>query len=92
MWSRAGAAEDEVLEALTQPSPSHIAIVEPSQEKYLAQVRTELAVARRHLRGVLDRYWEPDWRRTHKGGGVYPEDHLWRAAQAVEELARACSG
>lgn len=90
VWSGADGTDEEVLTALAQPSPSHPGIVEPSDPEYLTQVRIELTVARRHLGEVVDRYWDPGWRGAHKGGGVYPEDHLWRAARAVEELARAC--
>lgn len=54
-----------------------------------AQLATELADSRRHLATVLDRYHDRDWRREHTGFGIYPEDHLWRAAQAVRELTDA---
>jgi hypothetical protein len=32
-----------------------------------------------------------DWRRDHKGHDESPEDHLWRAAQAVGEMEQALS-
>ncbi|MBW3605779.1 MAG: hypothetical protein KY460_12905, partial [Actinobacteria bacterium] len=51
--------------------------------------RGELAQCRRHLATVLDNYHDRDWRRDHTGVGVYPEDHLRRAAQAVRELTDA---
>jgi broad specificity phosphatase PhoE len=52
-------------------------------------LRAELAVSREHLRSVLEGYWDRDWRRRHKGYGESPEDHLWRAATAVEEMRDA---
>ncbi len=34
-------------------------------------------------------YWDGDWRRKHKGDNESPEDHLWRAATAVEDMLQA---
>jgi len=48
-----------------------------------------LPVSRRHLRAVVDRYWDRDWRREHKGYDESPEGHLWRAAAAVAEIQDA---
>ncbi len=49
----------------------------------------ELAVSRRHLRTVLDSYWDHDWRRHQTGDDDSPEDHLWRAASAVADISDA---
>ncbi|MBA3267333.1 MAG: hypothetical protein H0T70_03610 [Acidimicrobiia bacterium] len=49
------------------------------------QFQMEMAVSRRHLDDVLDRFWDPDWRSQHRDPGP-AEDHLWRAAQGVREL------
>jgi hypothetical protein len=38
---------------------------------------------------VLDQYYDQDWRRQHRGFGVYPEDHLWRAGQGLREIEDA---
>jgi hypothetical protein len=64
-----------------------LAVVEPSGDELVDQLDRELAASRRHLRAVLDRYWEQDWRREHRGYDGSPEDHLWRAASAVSEIA-----
>jgi hypothetical protein len=48
--------------------------------------------SRAHLRYVVDRYWDRDWRSNHKGFGTYPEDHLWRAATAVVDLHEVADG
>lgn len=53
------------------------------------QLHAELPVSRRHLRAVVDRYWDRDWRREHKGYDESPEGHLWRAAAAVAEIQDA---
>ncbi|MGH3801725.1 MAG: DUF7711 family protein [Pseudonocardiaceae bacterium] len=64
-------------------------VVEPPPEGWRAQLCEERAVARRHLAAVLDRYHDRGWRRKHQGFGVYPEDHLWRAAQGRREVEDA---
>ncbi len=65
----------------------HLAVVEPSVDELYHQLREEHALSRRHLRTVLDSYWDHDWRRHHKGDDESPEDHLWRAASAVTDLS-----
>ena len=45
--------------------------------------------SRQYLRAALDRYWDRDWRREHSRNGETPEDHLWRAATAVEDIRKA---
>jgi hypothetical protein len=61
----------------------------PDDATMAAQLAAELAQCRQHLATMLDSYHDRDWRRAHKGYGVYPEDHLWRAAQTVRELTDA---
>ena len=34
-------------------------------------------------------YSEREWRREHKGLGIYPEDHLWRASHGYLYLLAA---
>jgi hypothetical protein len=46
-------------------------------------------VSRRHLRAMLNDYWDRDWRRDHKGFEESPQDHLWRAATAVTDILDA---
>lgn len=53
------------------------------------QLRAEVAVSQRHLRTMLDRYWDRDWRREHQRYDQSAEDHLWRAATAVSEMLDA---
>jgi hypothetical protein len=53
------------------------------------QLVVELPVSRRHLRTVVERYWDGGWRREHEGYDESPEDHLWRAAAAVSEMQDA---
>jgi hypothetical protein len=53
------------------------------------QLQAELPVSRAHLRSMIERYRDRDWRREHKGYDESPEDRLWRAAAAVSEMQDA---
>lgn len=88
-WSADQGTNTDVLEALRQRRLEALPVVEPTTGDLVEQLSEELAASRHHLRQVLDRYWEPDWRRDHKGYEDAPEDHLWRAAQAVSEIEDA---
>jgi hypothetical protein len=63
--------------------------VEPTASELIGQLRAELPVSRAHLRTVVERYWDRDWRRENKGYDESPENHLWRAAAAVSEMQDA---
>lgn len=56
--------------------------------------RTEMDLERalEQLRETRDRYRDRDWRTEHRGGGRYPEHHLWEAADGYLELLDALSG
>ncbi|HEY8527335.1 MAG TPA: hypothetical protein VIL48_20370 [Acidimicrobiales bacterium] len=88
-WSAADGLDDPVVEALRTGDVAGLPVVEPEPGELAAQLRKELDVSRRHLDATLDSYWDGDWRREHKGFAVGPEDHLWRAAQAVREISDA---
>lgn len=86
-WSDQDGRDDGALDALRERS--NLPVVEPSPEDWRTQLGEERAVACRHLAAVLDHYHDRDWRRKHQGFGVYPEDHLWRAAQGLREIEDA---
>lgn len=88
-WSASAGVDEAVLEGLRSRRLDGLAVLEPSAEQLQVQLREELAVAQRHLRVVLDNYWDNGWRRRHKGADESPEDHLWRAATAVSEMLDA---
>jgi hypothetical protein len=88
-WSADAGTDEAAIEAMRSRQLDRLVVVEPSADELEKQLRDEFAVSRRHLRAILDGYWEPDWRRKHKGYGEYPEDHLWRAARAVMEMQDA---
>ncbi len=60
------------------------AIVAPSGDELREQLSEERAASNAHLRQIVDRYCEPEWRRRHRG--EEREDHLWRAAAALIEI------
>jgi len=86
-WDGTAGLDGEVIEALQAGKP--VAGVEPPADEYLRQMGVEVTQCRAHLDMVLDRFWEPGWRRKHRAAGIYPEDHLWRAAQAVRDIEAA---
>lgn len=90
VWSRADGAYEGVLSFVAQRRFDELSYAGPSsRDQFLEQLRTERRVAREHLDEVLDRYHERDWQRSHRSGGMYPEDHLWWAAEAFRELDEA---
>jgi len=88
-WTASEGLDADVIEALRSRRLDRVAVVEPSPQELVERIREELAVSRRHLRAVLDGYWDRDWRQEHKGYDESPEDHLWRAATAVEDMNEA---
>lgn len=88
-WTASGSVDTDVIEALRSRRLDRLAVVEPSAHELVPQLREEVAVSRRHLRAVLDSYWDRSWRHEHEGYDDSPEDHLWRAATAVEDMLEA---
>ena len=86
-WDVTTGLDQHTVEALESGDP--VPAVEPTPDEYARQMTKELTRCRAHLDAVLDSFWEPAWRKAHRGGGIYPEDHLWRAAQAVRDLEAA---
>ncbi len=91
-WAAGDRTDDAAIEALRDRRLDRLTIVEPNSDEWTAQLTTELAASRRHLRDVLDQHEDRDWRRSHTGFDESPEDHLWRAAQAVTDLLDALDG
>jgi len=85
-WSATGGVEHDVIDALRTGRLA--TVVEPEQDALRDQPGVEHAVARAHLRAILDRYWDQDWRRAN-WHDTSPEDQLWRAAIAVTEIEAA---
>jgi hypothetical protein len=88
-WAANEGLDDEVISALRDRRLDRLPVLEPTDAELRKQLQEELQVSRRHLRVMLDKYWDRDWRSEHKGYDMSPEDHLWRAAQAVTEITDA---
>lgn len=88
-WSAKDGIDHDVMEAIRGGRLDELTVVEPTPAELVEQLRAELDVSRRHLRLVLDGYWEGHWRSEHRGSDGTPEDHLWRAAQGVREIEDA---
>jgi hypothetical protein len=89
-WSMEGGADESTLDALADRRLDHLERSVPSEEEtFVAQLRIERNAARKHLESVVDSYHDRDWRKSHKGFGVYPEDHLWWATKGLLDLDNA---
>ncbi len=88
-WDHNDGTDHDVLEALRQRAP--LPIVCPTLAEYQAQMLSESNVARARLDQMLDDYWIGNWRKEHRGAGIFPENHLWAAAQALRDTEIALS-
>ena len=87
-WSLDG-PDDAVLEAIGQRQLGDLRRLVPTPAEELEQLEEELSASLVHLRKVADSYWDHEWRRDHRGLGVYPEHHLWRATKGYLDLRDA---
>jgi hypothetical protein len=87
-WSLDGPDED-VLRAIAQQRLDALDRLVPTAEEELEQLEEELSAGLSHLRKVTEAYWDREWRRDHRGLGLYPEHHLWRAARGYFDLLAA---
>jgi hypothetical protein len=85
-WTARDGLDTDVIEALRARQFDRLTVADPSEGELAAQLGEELTVSRLHLRALLDSYWDRDWRREHTHYDESPEDHLWRAALAVEDM------
>lgn len=88
-WSASTGLDDQIIEALRTRTLDHLDTSEPTSGELVEQLRLELTISRRHLRDLLEHYWDHRWRGQHSGYDESPEDHLWRAAAAVTEIQDA---
>jgi hypothetical protein len=64
-----------------------VTIEEPAgTDELRGELLIERGVGRRHLATVTESLHDKDWRRAHRGAGVYPEDHLWWATAGFLDL------
>lgn len=87
-WSLDG-PDESVLRALSERRHADLSRVVASPTELREQFAAELATAVDGLRAAHAGYWERDWRREHRGGGRYPENHLWEAVDGYLDLLDA---
>ena len=87
-WSLDG-PDERALEAIAQRQLGDLHRLVPTPAEELEQLEAELSASLTHLRTVTESYWDLEWRRDHRGLGIYPEHHLWRAAQGYLDLRTA---
>jgi hypothetical protein len=87
IWSQNDGPDEVTLGHLTERRVSDVEYQEPSDaQEYRSHLETEWETSRLHLDHVVGSYHDREWRRDHKGFGVYPEDHLWWATRGWLEL------
>jgi hypothetical protein len=89
IWSAADGADGEALDALSNGQADALRLPAPEADVEAEQLATELEASLAHLKRVRDDWDDREWRRNHKGFGVYPEDHLWRAVHGYLDLLEA---
>lgn len=80
----------EALDALAERRAGAFRLPEVLPAEQSQQTDREIARSAAHLRAVRDAYWaDSTWRRAHRGGGRYPEHHLWEAVDGYLDLLDA---
>jgi hypothetical protein len=88
IWSVDG-PDVNALDALERGDAAPLRLPEPTTAEAREQLVAELEASLTHLRKVEAGYWDRDWRRDHRGSGVYPENHLWEAVHGYLDLLTA---
>jgi hypothetical protein len=89
IWSADDGVDQQALQALSSGSCESLRLPALPPRAADEQLATDLATSLAHLRAVEASYWEQDWRRQHRGGGVYPESYLWDAVHGYLDLLAA---
>ncbi len=88
IWSLDG-PDTAALDALEHRDAEAFRIPAPSAAEASRQFADELAASLAHLRRVEAGYWDRNWRNSHRGSGIYPENHLWDAVHGYLDLLEA---
>ncbi|KUL29194.1 DUF7711 family protein [Actinoplanes awajinensis] len=91
IWSREDGPDAVALDALRRGEAEELRPAAPGAAELREQLTAELATSLAHLRRVEGSYWEREWRRDNRGGGTYPENHLWDATHGYLDLLDAIS-
>jgi hypothetical protein len=87
-WSLDG-IDVPVLDALRDRRFADLPRLTATPAELRRRTETDLDRALGQLRVVRELYWDRDWRDEHRGGGRYPEHHLWEAADGYLDLLDA---
>lgn len=90
-WSLDG-PDEAVLEALYDRRFADLSRATASPADLRQRIEVELDRALVQLHTVNQKYWDRDWRGEHRGGGRYPENHLWEAVDGYLDLLGAVNG
>lgn len=86
-WNSDDGRAQHVLDGLATDRLDELVVEAPAMSSELAaQLSLERDVARDNLARVTASYHDQTWRREHRGGGIYPDEHLWSATAAFLEL------
>jgi hypothetical protein len=86
-WTAGGGGDQTILSVLADGRVEDITVEAPAdRDELVAQLAAERDVARRYLTTMTESFYNQDWRRAHRGDGIYPEDHLWWATAAYLQL------
>jgi hypothetical protein len=90
-WSADEGLDEAAVNSIQSGPGDGPPVVQPSAADLRAYVEAELPHSSDHLRRMLDDYWDGPWRKAHtaKADWIYPDDHLWRAAYAVQSMQDA---
>lgn len=93
-WSAVGGYDDAAVDSIRSLPIDGAPIRQPTTAELRAYLEAELPRSSAHLRQVLDDYWDGTWRKAHtdKANWIHPDDHLWRAAHAVQSMQDALVG
>jgi hypothetical protein len=89
LWDVDGGIDEATFDALRSRDVETVRLPAPTPEAMGAALERHLAVSRAALDEVIERFWDGDWRREHRGGGRYHEHTLWDLAWGVRDLERA---
>jgi hypothetical protein len=88
IWSLDG-PDTAATDALERGGAEPFRLPASTEAEVREQLMEELAASLAHLQRVEAGYRERSWRTTHRGSGVYPENHLWDAVHGYLDLRTA---
>ncbi len=88
IWSIDG-PDTIALDAFERGDAEPLRLPASTEAEVREQLMEELAASLAHPQRVEAGYRERNWRHTHRGAGIYPENHLWDAIHGYLDLLTA---